>query len=213
MPSTAAARTADQPSGPSVATYTASGRLRLHTARSAPPAGRPIRSPSYPGSRMTPTSSVPGSAGVPMTSTAGWRGRTSETTWPRARNPDARRASVDATPLISGGYVSVTRHTRLATTLLSRVERAEIALRTGYRSVAPACRFTPAAALRPVDAHQGAEHDGVLHAPRHSVLLLVRRLVHDLRRLSLLAAKAHLTLASRPHSIPAAPNAARAPPR
>src|SRR5215813_4228165 len=89
---------------------------------------------------MPPTSKVPGSGGAPATSTAGWRGRTSETTWPRSRSPDARRASVDATPLISGGYVSVTRHTRRATTPLSRATRAEIALRTGYRNVATACR-------------------------------------------------------------------------
>src|SRR5262249_4128725 len=68
------------------------------------------------------------------------RGRRGETAGPRARSPDARRASGDATPLISGGYVSVTRHTRLPTTTLSRAERAEIALRTGYRSVAPAFR-------------------------------------------------------------------------
>jgi hypothetical protein len=51
-------------------------------------------------------------------STVGCRGRTSETVWPRSRIPDARRASVDATPLISGAYVSVTMHTRLATTTI-----------------------------------------------------------------------------------------------
>src|SRR2546426_7179152 len=55
-----------------------------------------------------------------------WRGRTTDTAWPRPRNPSTSRARVIATPLISGGYVSLTTHTRRRERGTSRSEERRV---------------------------------------------------------------------------------------
>jgi len=78
--------------------------------------------------------------------------------WPRSRMPDARCASVDATPLISGGYVSVTMHTWLATTTIVAAD----ARRTPVKNRLPDCGVTVSFAMP-------ANRSSVTSAPRRFI--------------------------------------------
>lgn len=110
MSSLCAARAADHPRGPCVAMCTRSGRLPAQSFRRLPRAGSPILSCLYIGIGAPRTRSSPGCV---LCAVSSWRlGRIRVISCPRSRRPFTKIEIVCATPLISGGYVSVTTATR-----------------------------------------------------------------------------------------------------
>ena len=103
-----AAATADQPKGPSVTTCTMSGRFSLHSLTSRFLDGKPNRNSPYAGTGTPLDSTSSSPAREAESASLACLGLTTCTACPRWRRPSTIRPRVMATPLTSGGKVSVT---------------------------------------------------------------------------------------------------------